>query len=165
MSSSRVARWSAALTIGLSLASGADTATAERSALRFEPQATLEAVALRMGVTLRREVPQPRIRLESVTPIDSFRNAVEAQWGGRPKRFSNAYVPATNEIYLIDDPEYYAANGRTIDDSLAHELVHFLQTRYRHASPAGEFQELEAVAIQRWFRSEHMRTRLVNASR
>ena len=164
MPNRRLVRWGAALVIGLSLASVARFAAAEPLALRFELQTALEAVARRMKVTLRPEVPLPRIRLESATPIEDFRGAIEAQWGGRPSRFSNAYVPATNEIFLIDEPGYYAATRRTLDDSLAHELVHYLQVHYRHADVAGEFQELEAVQIQNWFRSEQMQTRVVDAS-
>ena len=162
--SCRLARGGGALVIGLALASVANLAGAERPALRFDPQTTLELVARRMNVTLRPDVRLPRVRLESATTIERFRDAVETQWGSRPARFSNAFVPATNEVYLIDDPDYYAATGRTLDDSLAHELVHYLQVYYRHANVAGEFQELEAVEIQSWFRAEHMHTKLADAS-
>ena len=165
MSNRCPARWGTALTIGLSLAAAANFATAEPSVLRFDAQTTLKVVARRMGITLRPEVPLPEVRFESNTPIERFRNAVEMQWGGRPARFSNAYVPATNEVYLIDDPDYYVSTGRTLDDSLAHELVHYLQAHYRHADLAGELEELEAVQIQSWFRSEQMHTKLVDASR
>jgi len=160
----RLARWEGALVIGLSLASAANHASAVPPELRLDLQTTLELVARRMNIKLEPDIPLPRIRLESATPIERFRDAVETQWGSRPARFSNAFVPATNEVYLIDDPDYYAATGRTLDDSLAHELVHYLQTCYRHANVAGEFQELEAVEIQSWFRAEQMRTKLVDAS-
>jgi len=165
MSNRHLARWGAAMMFGLSLASAANLAAAEPPTLRFEPQTTLEVVARRMGITLRPEVALPEVRLESATPIERFRDAVERQWGSRPARFSNAYVLATNEVFLIDDPNYYAATGRTPDDSLAHELVHYLQAHYRHADLAGEFEELEAVQLQSWFRSEQMRTKVVDASR
>lgn len=165
MSNRHLARWGAAMMFGLSLASAANLVAAEPATLRFEPQTTLEVVARRMGITLRPEVALPEVRFESATPIERFRDAVERQWGSRPARFSNAYVPASNEVFLIDDPSYYAATGRTLDDSLAHELVHYLQAHYRHADLAGEIEELEAVQLQSWFRSEQMRTKVVDASR
>jgi hypothetical protein len=73
-------------------------------------------------------------------------------------------VSNTNEIYLIDDASYYARVGRTIDDSLAHELAHYLQARYGRAHLV-DWEEVEAVAIQNWFRAEHVQAKLVDAGR
>ena len=162
--SSRAGSWIAALTIAVSLASAANVAAAEPMKLRFDPQMTLKVVARRMGITLRPEIPPPEIRFASTTPLGRFQDAVERQWGARPERIANAFVSTTNEVYLIDDASYYAAVRRTIDDSLAHELTHYLQARYGRVNLA-DWEEVEAVAIQNWFRAEHVQAKLVDAGR
>ena len=162
--SSRAASWIAALTIAVSLAPAANVAAAEPVKLRFDPQMTLKVVARRMGITLRPEIPPPEIRFASTTPLGRFQDAVERQWGARPERIANAFVSTTNEVYLIDDASYYAAVRRTIDDSLAHELTHYLQARYGRVNLA-DWEEVEAVAIQNWFRAEHVQAKLVDAGR
>jgi hypothetical protein len=162
--SSRAGSWIAALTIAVSLAPAANVAAAEPVKLRFDPRTTLKVVARRMDITLRPEIPLPEIRLASATPLGRFQDAVEGQWGARPERIANAFVSNTNEIYLIDDASYYAGVGRTIDDSLAHELAHYLQTRYGRANLV-DWEEVEAVAIQNWFRAEHVQVKLVDAGR
>jgi hypothetical protein len=129
--------------------------SAEPLSLRLDPQATLEIVARRMGVELDPGIPAPAIRFESVTTLERFQDATERQWGFRPERFVNAFVAHTNEIYLIDDPAYYAAAGRTMDDTLAHELVHYVQARYGRAN-LSDWAECEAVEIQAWFRAEYL---------
>ena len=128
---------------------------AEPRALRLDPRATLQIVARRMGVELDPRIPAPTIRFESVTSLERFQDATEQQWGFRPGRFVNVFVSEKNEIYLIDDPAYYAATGRTIDESLAHELVHYVQARYGRAN-LSDWAEHEAVAIQKWFRAEYL---------
>ncbi len=126
------------------------------AALQHDPQFILEAVARRMGITLRPELPHPAIRLESRTPLGQLQNAAERQWGFRPHRFVSTYASASNEIYLIDDAALYAAYHGTPDDSLAHELVHYLQANYLRDRFDTDFSESEAVAIQTWFRKEYM---------
>ena len=162
--SSRAGSWIAALTIAVSLAPAANVAAAEPVKLRFDPRTTLKVVARRMDITLRPEIPLPEIRLASATPLGRIQDAVEGPWGARPERIANAFVSNTNEIYLIDDASYYAGVGRTIDDSLAHELAHYLQTRYGRANLV-DWEEVEAVAIQNWFRTEHVQEKLVAAGR
>jgi hypothetical protein len=54
----------------------------------------------------------------------------EAQWRLEPRSVSTTYAIARNEIYLLDDASYYVRYRRTLDDSLAHELVHYLQATY-----------------------------------
>jgi hypothetical protein len=124
-------------------------------ALRLDPQVTLQIVARRMGVEVDPGIPVPTIRFESVTSLKRFQDVTERQWGFRPERFVNAFVADTNEIYLIDDPAYYSAAGRTMDDTLAHELVHYVQARYGRAN-LSDWAECEAVEIQAWFRSEYL---------
>jgi len=74
----------------------------------------------------------------------------------RPARFTAFYMPEWNEIYLIDDATQYERRGGTLDDALAHELVHYLQARYRRDALDTDWAELEAVQIQHWFRAEYM---------
>jgi hypothetical protein len=132
--------------------------------LQHDPQFILEAVARRMGITLRPEFPPPAIRLESRTPLPRLQAAAERQWGFRPHVFTTTYASAGNEIFLIDDPALYAQYGGTPDDSLAHELVHYLQSRYRRDDFRTDWSETEAVAIQTWFRREYMEPRLAAAA-
>ena len=127
----------------------------EPRALQLDPRATLEIVARRMGVELDLQIPAPAIRFESVTKLARFQDAAERQWGFRPERFVNAFVGDTNEIYLIDDPSFYAAVKQPIEESLAHELVHYVQARYGRAN-LYDWAEGEAVAIQKWFRAEYL---------
>jgi hypothetical protein len=129
--------------------------------LQYDPQFILEAVANRMGVTLRPDVPPPVIRLESRTPLERLQAAAERQWGFRPEVFTTMYATATNEVYLIDEARLYKRYGYTLDDSLAHELVHYIQARYLGDRFTIEWSEAEAVAIQRWFRRQFLTPRLV----
>jgi hypothetical protein len=144
---------------GLALAACLNPAGAdetEPARLRFEPRFVLEAVAQQLGVTLRPEIPMPAIFVASATPLTQFQEAIEAQWRFRPEVVMNTYAIERNEIYLHDGAAYYAQTGRTLDDSLAHELVHYLQARYRNDDLSSELREAEAVAIQTWFREVHV---------
>jgi hypothetical protein len=131
----------------LAFAAGA----AEPIRLRFEPAVILQAVARQMNVTLRPEVPVPAIFLQSATPLARFQHAIAPQWKFSPPRYANAYVVARNEIYLMDDPDYYRRLGRTLDESLAHEFAHYLQVHYFNADLADPSCETDAVAVQAMF--------------
>lgn len=145
-----------AMALSLPCALGADELDArEKMALHAEVRATLEYVARAMGVKLRSEMPLPTIHLASVTPLARFQDAIEAQWGFRPHLIANAYVVARNEIYLDDSADYYRRRGRTLDDSLAHELVHYLQAQYLHQDLGDDSCEMEAVVIQRAYGDVH----------
>jgi hypothetical protein len=126
------------------------------AALQHDPQFILEAVAKRMGVVLRPDIPPPTIRLESRTPLARLQAAAERQWGFRPKVFTTTYATASNEVYLIDEAALYDNYGGTLDDSLAHELVHYIQARYLGDRFTTDWSETEAVAVQSWFRREYM---------
>ena len=128
--------------------------------LRHDPQFILEAVARRMGVTLRPEIPVPVILLESRTPLQRLQATAERQWGFRPHVFVSTYASAGNEIYLIDDAALYERYKRTVDDALAHEFVHYLQAKYLKDTFSTDWSEAEAVAIQTWFRKAYMEPRL-----
>jgi N-acetylglutamate synthase-like GNAT family acetyltransferase len=56
----------------------------------------------------------------------------------------------------IDDAVSYQRRGGTVDDALAHEFVHYLQATYRKEILKVDLSELEAVAIQPWYRREYM---------
>jgi hypothetical protein len=155
----RLAHWIVGLAAALTLVPSAPAADSftEPLRLRFDPQFVLAQVAHRLGVALRPEVAPPAVFLESATPIGQFRDAIAAQWGFRPHAFGNAYAVERNEIYLIDDPSYYARLGRTIDESLAHELAHYVQVNYLNADLSVPSWEQDAVALQTWFRDAHVR--------
>jgi len=129
---------------------------ARAATLKHDPKLILEAVARRMGVTLRPEIPLPAIRLESRTQLLRMQVAADQQWGFRPPVFLSIYAAASNEIYLIDEAALYEKYPRTLDDSFAHELVHYFQAKYRKDRSDSEWSEIEAMAIQTWFRNEFM---------
>ena len=99
-------------------------------------------------------IPMPKVFVESQTPIKQFQDAIETQWGQRPNIFTNAYAVKNNEIYLLDDAGYYSRLKRCMDDSLAHEYVHFIQAKYQNFDLNDEFLEMEAIEHQTRFREE-----------
>lgn len=118
----------------------------------------LETVAAKKRLPLRAEVPVPTVYLESKTPLQQFQDAIEPQWGQRPDVFLNAYVKDRNEIYVIDDSAYYRRTNRYLDDSLVHELTHYMQVKYQDADLQNDDSlEAEAVELQTWFRETYMR--------
>lgn len=125
--------------------------------LRFDPRFILEAVARRLEVKLRPEIPLPAIHVASSTPLRQFQDAMEPQWRSRPHVFGNAYAIAPNEIYLFDAAEFYLRLRRTLDDSLAHEFVHYIQAQYWGEDLALDGSEALAVDVQRWFREVYLR--------
>jgi len=130
--------------------------TAATVTLRHDPDFVLRAVAARMGIELLPDNPMPAVLLESSTAPGRWRAAAERHWGMRSPVFTSFYTPDQNEIYLIDHTASHERRGSSLDDALAHELVHYLQTRYRRDVLHTDWAELEAVQIQRWFRAEFM---------
>lgn len=126
---------------------------------KYSVDCTLNAVARHMRISLRDDIPRPKIFFGSQTPLSQFQDAVEPQWGFRPEKFLNAFITEKNEIYLMDEAEYYEKRNRFIDDSLAHELTHYLQVRYRgvEIATADDSVESQAVAMQDWFRETYMK--------
>lgn len=141
------------------------TSPARIATLHYDPQFILQAVARRMGITLLPGTPVPTLLLESRTPLSRWQAAAERQWGFRPDVFATAFAQAGNEIYLIDDAALNERREGTLDDALAHELVHYLQAKYRKDTLATDWSESEAVAIQIWFRTEYMEPKLVTMFR
>jgi len=151
----RFLRWSAALALAACLSPAAavtNGAPVELAKLRFDPRVILEAVARHMQVTLRPDVPMPAIHVESAIPLRKFQDAIEVQWRARPPHVTNAYAIARNEIYLSDDAAFYGRLGRTLDDSLAHELVHYIQAKYLNDDLTSDWCEIQAAEVQSWFR-------------
>ena len=137
-----------------------DAATTEKVAvLQHDPDFVLRAVAARMGIALLPETRVPTLLLESRTAPERWRAAAERHWRMRPAAFTAFYMAEQNEIYLIDEAAQYERRGGTLDDALAHELVHYLQARYRRDALDTDWAELEAVQIQHWFRAEYMQAK------
>jgi len=133
--------------------------------LRLDPYVILHQVARQMNVTLRPDVPLPKIFLESNTPLRQFQQAIAPQWKFRPQVFANAYAVERNEIYLSDDARYYKKRNRTLDDSLAHEFVHYIQLRYRNDDLSEEWCETEAIAQQLSFIDANAPTLVASVAR
>lgn len=149
--SSHFLRWSLGFAMSLCISANVVSAGETRPVpikLRLDPSLILQQVARQMNVSLRPEVPLPKIFLESTTPLRQFQEAIAPQWKFRPPVFANAYVMARNEIYLSDDPSYYKRRNRTLDDSLAHEFVHYIQVNYRNENLADDDGEMEAITVQ-----------------
>jgi len=123
--------------------------------LRFDIGFVLEVVAERMQVKLRPDVPLPAVFVESAIPLRQFQDAMESQWSFRPPLVANSYSLATNEIYLSDDASFYRRLKRTLDDSLAHEFVHYIQAKYFGEDLTTDACEMQATEVQRWFREKY----------
>ena len=99
-------------------------------------------------------IPMPAIYYKSQTPLKQFQDAIQKQWGMRPDVFTNAFAVANNEIYILDDAGYYEEHKRCMDDSLVHELVHYVQVKYLNWDINDESLEWDAIEIQTEFREE-----------
>lgn len=106
------------------------------------------------------EVSIPTVKLSSEATLKEFQDDVEPQWGFRPTAITNVYVVHLNKIYLFDDKAYYTKHKRCIDDSLAHELAHYIQVQYRKWDLNDDSLEWDAIDTQNWFRSEYCKTAL-----
>lgn len=132
-------------------------ARSEPAKLRYSHEFIFEKVLELKRQTLKPEVPFPEIFYESKTPLSQFQDAIEEQWGMRPDRITNAFALKKNEIYINDDAEYYRRTNRCMDDSLAHEMVHFIQARYQDWDLNDDSLEWDAVDIQTAFREAYCR--------
>lgn len=122
---------------------------------KYTPECIAMAIGKEMKITLNEEIPLPDMNYSSQTNLVDFQNAVEAQVGFRPDMFLNIYVPTENDIYVVDEAAMYK-NGRTIDDVIAHELVHFFQVKYEGSLVPSDYEEEEATFLQTWFRQKFM---------
>jgi hypothetical protein len=132
-----------------------NTALAKKTVkLKYDVLFTLEKVLEYKKLKFNPEIQLPPLFLKSKTSLKQFQDAIESQWGTRPNEFTNAYSVVNNEIYLLDDADYYRKTGRCIDDSLAHELTHYVQVKYQHFDINDESLEWDAIDIQTWFREK-----------
>ncbi len=120
--------------------------------LKYSLDFILQQVLIKKNIPFRADLEIPKLFVESKTPLKQFQDAVEQQWGFRPDIITNAYVVQSNEIYLLDEAAYYDQTKRCIDDSLAHELTHYVQVKYKKYDLNDESLEWDAVEIQTWFR-------------
>ena len=104
----------------------------ENVQLKHSPEFVFQSVLKIMAIEKDSHISFPTIVLEKETNLKEFQKDVEPQWGMKPDFITNVFVAALNKIYLLDEKRYYEENGRCIDDSLAHELVHFVQVKYRN---------------------------------
>lgn len=123
--------------------------------LRYSFEFILEKVLEKKKQAYRPEIPLPSLHFESKTPLRLFQDAIEAQWGMRPAHISNAYSLHYNMLFILDDASYYRRTGRCMDDSLAHELVHYIQHKYQNWDFNDESLEWDAIDIQTQFREEY----------
>lgn len=133
-----------------------------QSSLASEPVAKLQhslkfiidkTLALK-NKKLNPTIPLPKFYFASQTPLVQFQDAIEKQWGFRPDIFTNAYAVVNNEIYIMDDFDYYETQKRCMDDSVAHELVHYIQAKYLGWDLNDESLEWDAIEIQTQFREK-----------
>lgn len=124
--------------------------------LAYTPQLVLEKVLERKHLAFDPQKPFPEIRFASRMTLAEFQDAMEPQWGIRPNAITNAYAVARNTIYLMDDANYYTSHRRCIDDSLAHELTHYVQVKYQGWVLDGMDDSIEtnAIDVQTWFREQ-----------
>lgn len=125
--------------------------------LRYSKEFIFEKVLELKRQSLKPEVPFPAIYFESKTPLSQFQDAIEEQWGMRPDRITNAFAVKRNEIYMNDDADYYRRTNRCMDDSLVHEMVHYVQAKYQGWDLNDDSLEWEAVDIQTAFREAYCR--------
>ncbi len=123
--------------------------------LQFTADFILEQVLLKKNLSYRPEIAKPKLFLESKTKLSYFQEAMLPQWGFKPDVFTNAFAVLKNEVFLSDQAAYYKKYKRCMDDSMAHELTHYVQTKYQNYDLADESLETEAVEIQSWFREVH----------
>lgn len=124
----------------------------EVATLKYDPQFILEKVLEKKRLEFKPSIETPSIHMQNTTPLKQFQDAVEPQWGFRPDFITNAFVDHSNEIYLLDELAYYQKTGRCIDDSLAHEFTHYVQSKYLKYDMNDDSLEWDAIEVQTWFR-------------
>jgi hypothetical protein len=127
---------------------------AKPAQLKYTPAQIFDFVLAAKNKTLDPSIQFPKIYFKSKTPLKQFQDAIEKQWGQRPAEITNAFANDNNEIYLMDDQDYYIKFGRCMDDSLAHELTHYVQSKYQKFDLNDESLEWDAVDVQTQFREK-----------
>lgn len=117
----------------------------------------LDQVLKYMNIKLKPSIQLPEIVYADEAILSDFQKEVEPQWGIKPDFITNVYLAQLNKIYLLDEKNYYDQNERCIDDSLAHEIVHFVQVKYRKIpiEYLDDSMEMEAIDVQSHFRNDY----------
>lgn len=128
--------------------------------LVYPAECVLKVILEHKNLEFRPDLEIPNVIVESKSSLKEFQDAVEPQWKMRPDYFTNVFVTHLNLIFLMDEASYYRRMNRFVDDSLAHELTHYIQVKYRGWELDGSDDSLEMDAIneQTWFRDEFMKT-------
>ena len=148
------------LLIGLAVDASASTSAQNPANLIYSQQFILNQVLLLKNLKLDDTKILPTLRFESQTLLKDFQDAIEKQWHMRPDFFSSAYAVLQNTIYLIDEDAYYKRTQRCMDDSLAHELTHYVQVQYQGADLLNaadidiDGYEMDAIDVQTRFREK-----------
>lgn len=132
---------------------------AKTAELKYTPEFILARILEKKHLTFDPQKTSPKVLFASQVTLKQFQDDVEAQWNFRPDVVTNVYVVKQNKIYLLDDAAYYEKTGRCIDDSLAHELTHYVQVVYQNWDLADESLEWDAVDMQTWFRETYCQSR------
>jgi hypothetical protein len=133
---------------------------AEAMPIKYSTECVLKAILKHKGLEFRPDIEIPKVIVGSKSSLKEFQDAMEPQWKMRPENFTNAYAVHLNQIFLMDELAYYKRTNRFVDDSLAHELQHYVQVKYRGwaLDGADDSLELDAINVQTWFREEFMLT-------
>lgn len=131
---------------------------AKTADLKYSPEFILTQVLEKKHQVFNTQKAFPKIVLSSQTSLKQFQDDVESQWNFRPDVITNVYVISQNKIYLMDDADYYEKTGRCMDDSLAHELTHYVQVVYQGWDMADDSVEWDAIDTQTWFRETYCRS-------
>ncbi len=132
-------------------------AVGSEAQLKYQPEFIFSQVLQRKNAELDSTKPFPEIKYASRSTLKEFQDDIEPQWGIRPDVITNAYVVQKNIIYLLDDQSYYEKNQRCMDDSLAHELTHYVQSKYKGWDLNDDSLEMDAIDVQTWFRETYCR--------
>lgn len=118
----------------------------------------MRIVAEQMNIKLDESIPKPKIITEKEITLDEFnRRAYEfSKKAGCPlsvyiKNMCPMYFGEENEILLTLNVKLH---------SLAHELVHYFQIKYRHDDPTYDpydALEREAILLQKWFEKKYLK--------
>lgn len=142
------------LLLSLVLSTFAAAGTTPPAQLKYPVDFLFQKVLEKKRQVQNDNIAFPKIFYASKTPLKKFQDAIEKQWGFRPDLITNAYAVTNNEVYIMDDADYYNKHGRCMDDSLVHELVHFVQVQYLKWDLNDESLEWDAIGIQTEFREE-----------
>lgn len=151
----------AALVAAVSFSASTTRAEAAKNIakLKYSPEFILKAILEHKSLEFRPEVPLPTVVASSESDLKSFQDDVEPQWGQRPDEITNVFVVHKNKIYISDEKAYYDKTERCMDDSMAHELTHYIQVKYRGWSLNDDSLEWDAIDTQTWFREKYCSVR------